>query len=290
IEDIEAKYESGDLDAIREELKEYGYNSAEIEAIIQDKHMTIKAILEGDQNALIAQRARELAKEAGIEDYVSKYEERPNYENLIGEGPSESLILSSGDENVIKAKEAMDEAKDKYEQSVIAASALLTTVKENEQTMIDLKTKYETEYGTDTKMWPEEAAKEYNESIKTYNASVTKADEAVKEVEEEKKNYSEAKKGFVDAKKEFFEKSKEEYEKISSTPVSDDGDTSFIDEQPVILPSEGTDEMGVSINGNEGTISFAGSLGNEIPDPNITPVGDEDGALPADTIGVTYLD
>ncbi len=288
IEDIEAKWEAGDLDSIREELKEYGYNSAEIEAIIQDKHLTIKAILEGDQNAIIAQKARELAKEAGIEDYVSKYEGRPNYDDLIGEGPSEALILSSGDETVVKAKEAMDEARDSYEKSVIAASALLTTVKDNEKVMTDLQTKYVAEYGTDTKMWPEDAAKEYNESIKTYNESVKKADESLKEVEEEKKKYSEAKKGFVDAKKEFFEKSKEEYEKIAMTPVDEEGNPSVIEEQPS-APAQG-DDMGVSINEEEGTISFNPTMDNGIPDKNAMPVGDEDGALPTDTIGVTYLD
>lgn len=288
IEDIEAKYEAGDFDSIREELKEYGYNSAEIEAILKDKHLTIKAILEGDQNAIIAQKARELAKEAGIEDYVSKYEGRPNYDDLVGEGPSEALILSSGDETVVKAKETMDEARDSYEKSVIAASALLTTVKDNEKVMTDLQTKYAAEYGTDTKMWPEEAAKEYNESIKAYNESVKKADESIKEVEEEKKKYSEAKKGFVDAKKEFFEKSKEEYEKISMTPVDEEGNPSVIEEPPS-APVQG-DDMGVSINEEEGTISFNPTMDNGIPDKNVMPVGEEDGALPADTIGVTYLD
>lgn len=48
--------------------------------------------------------------------------------------------------------------------------------------------------------------------------------------------------------------------------------------------------MGVSINEEEGTISFNPTMDNGIPDKNVMPVGEEDGALPADTIGVTYLD
>lgn len=254
IEDIENKFNTGDLDSIREELKEYGYNSAEIEALLQDRFMTTKAIIQGDQDAQIAKIARELAAADGVEDFVSKYEGRPDYSALEDDGPSESLMLASEDENVVKLYGEMKEAKESYTKTVEETNEMLKEVTENKQAMEDLKAKYEKEYGEDTSKWTEDAAKEYNESIKAYNDSVTKASEQMKVLEESKTSYETAKKEFTEAREAYYEKQKNE----SSTSTASD-----------------------TSNGN-GSINNDGNAG-------IKPIADVDGLVP-NTEGVTYLD
>lgn len=271
IEDIERKFDMGDLDSIREELKEYGYSSAEIEMIIQDRHKTIKAIIQGDQDAQMAQIARDLAKADGIEDYESKYAERPNYDELEGYGPSERMILASEDENIVKLKDTMDEAKESYEKTVVEANVALVSVAETKKVMEDLKVKYEAEYGTDTSKWTEEAAKEYNESIKAYNTSVQKAEEQVDKMNEEKEKYTKTRKEFKEAKEEYYKKTKEEYEKDTSNVLNSNYDGL----------SSSTTTVGDDVS----------SSPDFIPGQETTP-GQEvttDGIV-IDSSGVTYLD
>jgi len=194
VNELEEKFALGDLGDIKAELKEYGYSDPEIESIIADKDLTIRAILEGDQKAQIAHRACELAAKDGVKDYVSSYEQRPDYNDLTKEGPSEILLLASEDKQVVDAKYKMDDAAIKYDNAVKETNNMLTKVQEDKKLMLEIKERYEKEYGTDTTKWTEEAALEYNESIKTYNESLTKASEQVKLVDEAKNSYNEAKK------------------------------------------------------------------------------------------------
>lgn len=284
IQDIDAKFSSGDLDSIREELKEYGYNSAEIEAIIVDKHKIVKAIIEGDQNAQIAKIARELAEKNGVENFVSKYEGRPDYESLSYEGPSDTLMLPSEDPTIVEAKVTMDEAKTKYEESVATANTLLATAATAKTTMVDLKTKYEEEFGTsDTHMWTEEAANEYNESIKAYNEAATKADEQIKSVEETKNAYYESRKTFEDKKEEYRKKAKEEYEKIEQPPESgNNGETD------TMTPDEIQRQIDQSVVVDGDTISFNANQEFVTPETNEAPATVEEGEPIPDLVGVTY--
>lgn len=284
IQDIDAKFSSGDLDSIRAELKEYGYNSAEIEAIILDKHKIVKAIIEGDQNVQIAKIARELAEKNGVENFVSKYEGRPDYESLSYEGPSDTLMLPSEDPTIVEAKVTMDEAKTKYEESVATANTLLATAATAKTTMVDLKTKYEEEFGTsDTHMWTEEAANEYNESIKAYNEAATKADEQIKSVEESKNAYYESRKTFEDKKEEYRKKAKEEYEKIEQPPESGNNV-----ETDIMTPDEIQRQIDQSVVVDGDTISFNANQEFVTPNNDSAPATIGEGEPVPDLIGVTY--
>lgn len=208
IEDVESKYDSGDLESLREELKEYGYNNAEIDAILQDKFTTIKAIVQGDQDAQIAKIAHELAKADGVEDFTSSFEERPDYSLLEDDGPSDKLMLASEDENVVKLYDEMKEARDAYNKTIDETNEVLKEVTDNKQSMEELKAKYEKEYGEDTTKWTEDAANEYNEAIKEYNESVEKATKQMETLEQSKSTYETARKEFDTAREEYYTKQK----------------------------------------------------------------------------------
>lgn len=257
IQDIETKFDSGDLDSIREELKEYGYNSAEIDAILEDRFMTIKAIVQGDQDAQLSKMAHELAKADGIEDFTSKYEGRPDYTLLEDDGPSDSLMLASEDEKVVELYDEMVGAKVAYNETIEETNKVLQEVTENKQAMEDLKVKYEEEYGEDTTQWTEEAANEYNEAIETYNKSVEDATKQMKVLEESKTTYETARKEFTDAREAYYEKQRNGQPSQNDSNVTDDSNM------------DGTNN--IQMDGDKPIIPGA---------ENVTPTTD----------GITYLD
>lgn len=257
IQDIETKFDSGDLDSIREELKEYGYNSAEIDAILEDRFMTIKAIVQGDQDAQLSKMAHELAKADGIEDFTSKYEGRPDYTLLEDDGPSDSLMLASEDEKVVELYDEMVDAKVAYNETIEETNKVLQEVTKNKQAMEDLKVKYEEEFGEDTTQWTEEAANEYNEAIETYNKSVEDATKQMKVLEESKTTYETARKEFTDAREAYYEKQRNAQPSQNDSNVTDDSNM------------DGTNN--IQMDGDKPIIPGA---------ENVTPTTD----------GITYLD
>lgn len=257
IQDIETKFDSGDLDSIREELKEYGYNSAEIDAILEDRFMTIKAIVQGDQDAQLSKMAHELAKADGIEDFTSKYEGRPDYTLLEDDGPSDSLMLASEDEKVVELYDEMVDAKVAYNETIEETNKVLQEVTKNKQAMEDLKVKYEEEFGEDTTQWTEEAANEYNEAIETYNKSVEDATKQMKVLEESKTTYETARKEFTDAREAYYEKQRNGQPSQNDSNATDDSNM------------DGTNN--IQMDGDKPIIPGA---------ENVTPTTD----------GITYLD
>ena len=131
--EVQEQYFSGDLSVLKERLEGYGYSGPEADAILQDPTMTINAVLEGETRAILAEKAAELAKADGVEDFESKYSEA-DYSSLEEE-PVELLVLSSYDENVCELKENLDVALEEYETAVEMSlgAALQNVVIETEQ-------------------------------------------------------------------------------------------------------------------------------------------------------------
>ena len=205
IRDIDDKLATGDYDSLRKQLKEYGYSDPEIEAILQDREKLYRAILEGDEKQILAEKAQELAKADGIEDYDTSYDDRPDYKDL-DEEDSELLALTSEDEDICELKEAVDEAKEDYAKVVEETNEALKEFKTNKESMEAIAAKYTEKYGEDTTKWTNAAIQEYNEAVKTYNASAEKITEQLTKLEESKTAYKDAYKEFVDAKEEYYEK------------------------------------------------------------------------------------
>ncbi len=258
INDIDRKFEMGDLDSLKDELKEYGYNDAEIEAIIKDKDMLTRAILEGDQRAQLAQKAMELAKEAGIEDYDTSFDDRPDYASLSDEGPSELLTIYSENKELVEMHTELKEFESAYETAVEDTNKLLGEVAEAKADMDAILEKYTEKYGEDTTKWSEDAAEQYNESIESYNESVNKAQEQMKVLEEAKEKYKESREEFDKAKKDYFDDINSDHEENAGI-VGDDYTNSDVGgsqdantEGPVIS----NDDLLGMINNNNGNITI----------------------------------
>ena len=227
LEEIEKAYEDGNLDSLREKLKEYGFSTPEIEAILADKYQCIKTMMYCDKREILAAKAMELAKADGVENYDTKYDEKIDYDNeLSGDAPNDLLMLASEDENCVKAYDAMNEAKDAYQKAIDEANPLITKINENKKLMEEIKAKYEKEFdSTDTTKWSEEAAKEYNESIKTYNESVKEATTQIAAVEAAKTTYQEARATFEQAEQTYYEQIKTDQSNSQSTSDNTPTDT-----------------------------------------------------------------
>lgn len=245
--EVEEGFASGNLEAISAKLKEYGYSTPEIAALLENKELAIRAILEGDQNAQIAAKATEMAKTAGVEDFSSSYSERPNYDDLLTEGPSETLLLATEDKGTLDAKATMDEAVTNYKKAVEETNTSLAKVANDKKAMNEIKEKYETEFGTDTKKWTEEAVNEYNESIKTYKESLAAADEKLTSLEQVKTDYTEAKTKFNNARSEYIDKQKKAYfesKKTEDIPIPEEPP---VEEETPREPAIKVTEDGISI-------------------------------------------
>lgn len=274
IQDIETKYDMGDFESIRNELKEYGYNDQEINYILEDKFVTIKAIISGDQNAKLAQMAKDLAKLDGI-DYVSKYDTRVSYEELMLGEPSRNFMLASEDKQVVGLYENMTAAKEQYQTKVTEVNSLLSQVSENKQSMESIYNKYSEEYGEDTTKWTEEAAVEYKNAVDAYNISVNNASEQIKSLDESKNGYLAARNGFETARENYYRQSIENYRKANKendVSVSNPG-TNSSDIEKQIEDSIKIDDDSIVIRGEPDA-----GLNPVIPDveiKGINPVGND---------------
>lgn len=241
--EVQEQYFSGDLSVLKERLEGYGYSGPEADAILNDPTMTINAVIEGETRAILSEKAAELAKADGVEDFESKYSEA-DYSSLE-EQPVELLVLSSYDENVCELKDNLDVALEEYEAAVEDTNAALEAVTESKTNMEAIQEKYEAEFGEDTSKWSEEAATEYNESIKAYNESVEAATTKVEELNGFKDKYNEANEAFVEAKDNY-------YKDIASSLNAEIGDSVGVTD-PIVNPTP-------DVGGNTNDVDLSQSM------------------------------
>lgn len=264
----EQSYESGNLTELEAKLKEYGYSEAEIDAILADRFKCCKALLEGDEKAILAEKAIALAAADGVENYESSWNSRPSYDDLSTDGPSELLTLTSTDENIRQLKTDFDTAKENYQKITTETNEMLKEVNTSKAKVQELKEKYEKEYGEDVSKWSTEAVTEYNEAVKTYNEGAEKFTEQLTKLDEAKTTYNDTLDKFNTAKEEYYKKLKEESSDTGDTEGTDGGTT-----DGVVVPDGTvvTDDSGIGIDGN-GTFEGIGSSTNNIAADGMTPV------------------
>ncbi|MBQ4031163.1 MAG: hypothetical protein II625_05360 [Bacilli bacterium] len=222
LDEIEKAYEDGNLDGLREKLKEYGFSGPEIEAILADKYQCIKTMMYCDKREQLAKLAQDLAKADGIEDYDTKFDDAIDYDKeLTGNEPNELLMLASEDETCLKAYDTMKEAQDAYKKALDEANPIIKEANDKKKAMEEIKAKYEKEFSSeDTTKWTEEAAKEYNEAIKSYNETAKSAAAQIATVEAAKVTYQEARTSFETAENNYYEQIRQD----QNLPVNtDDG-------------------------------------------------------------------
>lgn len=268
MEQVDKAFESGDLTAIKAKLKEYGYSDSEIEAICADRNKLMLALVEGDQRAYMAEKALELAKADGIENYDTTYDNGQKYSDLV-DGTSNVLIANmSTDEKVSEAFGVFTKAEETYIEKVANATAAVESALLSKTALDEMKAKFVKEFGTeDTTKWSEEAANKYNEAIKDYNKKAEDAKTKLEEKDKAKKEYDEAKEDYEEAKEDFADRIKKGLTGENSEGESPSDGT----ENPgdgTTTPGDGTTTPGDGTNGGTQYVPVDGEM---TYDPNVNP-------------------
>lgn len=260
MEEVDKAFESGDLTAIKAKLKEYGYSDPEIEAICADRDKLMLALVEGDQRAYMAEKALELAKADGIENYDTTYDDGQKYSDLT-DGTSNVLLANmSADEKVSEAFDVFTKAEEVYVEKVATATAAVEAALLSKTALDEMKAKFVQEFGTeDTTKWSEEAANKYNEAVKDYNKKAEDAKAKLDEKDKAKEEYDEAKEDYEEAKVDFADRIKkglngenpEEGTPGDGTQTPGDGTTT---------PGDGTTTPGEGTNGGTQYIPVDGEM------------------------------
>lgn len=223
IADVDNKFDAGDFESLRKQLKEYGYSDDDIELILQDKLITMKAIVVGEQNVNLATQAKELAKLAGLEDFNSKYDIPLTYKDLVSEEPSKSFMLASEDSNVTNLYNDMKESKEAYKATIAETNSILSEAGTNKTAMDEIFNKYSKEFGSDTTKWTESAALEYKDAVDKYNTSVNDANKQMDKLNESKDKYLASRDEFEKAREKYYNDSIENYKKSKNESEGNTG-------------------------------------------------------------------
>ena len=209
-DEVDAAFESGNFNDIKAKLKEMGYSEPEINALCQDRDRLTLALMTGDQKTYMAERAIEMAKADGVENFDSKFDEPAKYSDLT-DGTAHTIIANmSNDPEVKEAYDAFAKAEESYTETVAEAALAVEAVALAKTTMTDLQTKFTEKFGTsDTTKWDKESAEEYNNSVKDYNEKAKDAEDKLKKNQAAKEEYDEAKEAYDEAKVDFEKEIKE---------------------------------------------------------------------------------
>lgn len=165
-EEANELFDAADNTELVKKLKEYGYTEMDINDIIKDRNLVTSALIEGDQRQQLAKIAKELAKEDGIEDFDSKYDDGQCCHNFY-DGTNEALLENmSKDPTVATAKEALNDATTKYTDSVKTSQEAITKVNEAEKAIQSTKDEIVKNVAEDTKNWSAAEQKKYNAELK----------------------------------------------------------------------------------------------------------------------------
>lgn len=208
--EVDEAFASGDFADIKAKLKEMGYSEPEINALCKDRDKLTLALMTGDQKAYMAERAIEMAKADGVENFDTRFDDPAKWSDLT-DGTANSIIANmSNDPEVKEAYENLTAAESTYTETVAEAAVAVEAAVLAKTTMTDLQAKFTEKFGTsDTTKWDKESAEEYNKAVKDYNEKAKDAEDKVKKNEAAKEEYEEAKEAYDEAKVDFEKEIKE---------------------------------------------------------------------------------
>ncbi len=258
IDAINEKFDSGDLDPIKNKLKEYGYSDSDIENIVKDRQSTITAILAGDEKQELAKIAKNLAKNDGVNDYNSIYEENNSYNDTIDGTLNTTLVNMNENEELVSAREDVTKAYDNYKEKVNIANESIAATSLASSAVTKAMDEYSNKYNTqDTSQWDQAAAEDYANLVNKYNESVKVSESAIKDVETAKSSYEDAGSKYSQIKEEFLNNVKKENDRTDSFNDSNNADNSIYDDS----------DNNKSDNNSNGNIS---SNDSSVPSDNVS--------------------
>lgn len=173
IADANAMFEASDKTPLITRLKNYGFSDKDIEIIIQDRNLTVSAIVSGDQRVKLTEIAEKLAKEDGITDFDTVYDNEQSAASLASNSV-ELLSLVTSDENVKKAYETLSSAETSYIQANNDVSIAMEKVSAAQNKINEVTETINNDIKTDPSKWDESSLKAYNDEVKElYENNIT---------------------------------------------------------------------------------------------------------------------
>lgn len=165
VEEANSLFEAEDKGPLIEKLKEYGYNDAEINDIIQSRDLTTSALIQGDQKAQLAQIAKDLAAADKVENFDTSYDNGQGYEDFFNGNNEELLANMSQDPTVASAKALMTDAQTKYTDSVAVTNEALAKVTESNKNIDTVTNEIKTDIANNTSSWTKSQQNSFNAEV-----------------------------------------------------------------------------------------------------------------------------
>ena len=173
-EEANRLFDSEDKTELINKLKEYGYSDEDIATIIQDRDLTVNAILSGDQRQQLTQIANRLAAEDKIENFDTKYDDAITTSQLQDGTTSRLLANMSEDKAVEEAYQATETARTDYATAAAEAATALAEVQTAKEALNKVQEGIGTGIKTNPSQWDKETLEKYNTEVKElYNKKVS---------------------------------------------------------------------------------------------------------------------
>ena len=165
IEEANRLFEAEDKTPLREKLKAYGYEDADIEAIIQDRDLTISALVSGDQREQLAKIANELAEKDGVKEFDTVYDNAQTATSLTDGTTTKLLANMSGDEGIKNAYTALAASEKTYTEANTAAISAMAAVTLAQTKLTEITNKIGTNIKENPSQWDTKTMTAYNEEV-----------------------------------------------------------------------------------------------------------------------------
>ena len=173
IEEANRLFEAEDKTPLREKLKAYGYEDADIEAIIQDRDLTISALVSGDQREQLAKIANELAEKDGVKEFDTVYDNAQTATSLTDGTTTKLLANMSSDEGIKNAYTTLEASEKAYTEANTAAISAMAAVTAAQTKLTEITNKIGTNIKENPSQWDTKTMKAYNEEVtKLHTATV----------------------------------------------------------------------------------------------------------------------
>ena len=165
IEEANRLFEAEDKTPLREKLKAYGYEDADIEAIIQDRDLTVSALVSGDQREQLAKIANELAEKDGVKEFDTVYDNAQTATSLTDGTTTKLLANMSGDEGIKNAYTTLAASEKSYTEANTAAITAMAAVTAAQTKLTEITNKIGTSIKENPSQWDSKTMKAYNEEV-----------------------------------------------------------------------------------------------------------------------------
>ena len=211
-------------DELVDYLEKSGYTTQDANAIASNKELGLAAFLAAKQSSDLANISKSIAQNSNMDMtmFDTRFDDNPSYNSLLNGETNAFLSNPNLDQNVVNAKNEMNNAKVNYDNALDRANTSINEANDNKAKLDSVKQNIVKKSGTNTDKWSDKDVEKYNKAVNKYNESVTKANEDVSSAQKAKETYENSKEKYENAKDEYYEKIKDDIVANRDISASDD--------------------------------------------------------------------